>query len=43
MAVALEAIRGFLHHLTDDRSHHRQSPRRIVTILDVLEPRGPQG
>ena len=42
MAVALEAIRGFLNLFTDDWSHDESEPH-IVTILDVLEPRGPQG
>ncbi len=43
MAVALGAIQGFLHFLTDDWVQHDESPRHIVTVLDVLEPRSPQG
>jgi hypothetical protein len=42
MAVALEAIKGFLHFFTDDSSSYDDDPRHIVTILDVLKPRGPQ-
>lgn len=43
MAVALGAIRGFLHLFTDDWLQDANSPHHVVTILDVLEPRDPQG
>jgi hypothetical protein len=42
MAVALQAIKGFLHLYVEDSAFHDRSSRRIVTILDVLEPRSPQ-
>lgn len=43
MAVALGAIREFLHLFTDHRPFHKDSTDHIVTILDVLEPRRPRG
>jgi hypothetical protein len=42
MAVALEAIRGFLHLYVEDSAFHDRSSRRIVTILDVLELKSPR-
>ena len=42
MAVALQAIKGFLHLYVEDSAFHDRSSRRIVTILDVLEPRPPR-
>lgn len=43
MAATLGAIRGFLHRFTDDWSQRGNTPGRLVTILDILEPRGLQG
>ena len=43
MAAALGAIKGFLHFFTNDWARHQGSPDHVVTILDVLEPRRPQG
>ncbi len=43
MAVAMEAIRGFIHLFTDDWAQDAHAPHHVVTILDVLEPRDPQG
>lgn len=43
MTVAMGAIKGFFRLFTDDRLQHGDSPRHVVTILDVLEPRGRQG
>lgn len=42
MAKTIEAIKGFMHFLTDDPSHREESPRYVRTILDVLEPRSPR-
>lgn len=42
MAVAMGAIKGFFHIFTDSWLQSEDSPRHIVTILDVLEPRNPQ-
>ena len=42
MARTIGAIKDFLHFLTDDPSHRHESPRHVLTILDVLEPRSPQ-
>ncbi|HOC13737.1 MAG TPA: hypothetical protein PLL50_07380 [Propionicimonas sp.] len=39
MAVAIEAIRGFLHLFTEDWSQHDGSPFHVITVLDVLEPK----
>ncbi|HQY98912.1 MAG TPA: hypothetical protein PKV13_03275 [Propionicimonas sp.] len=39
MAVALEAIKGFLHLFTEDWSRNEGSPFHVITVLDVLEPR----
>ncbi|MFZ0531263.1 MAG: hypothetical protein WAL91_12095 [Propionicimonas sp.] len=42
MAAALGAIKGFLHFFTDDWAQVDGAPTRVVTILNVLEPRGPR-
>ena len=42
MARTIGAIREFIHFLTDDPSHRGESPRHVLTILDVLEPRSPR-
>jgi hypothetical protein len=43
MAVAMGAIRGFLHLFTADWVLHETHAGHVVTVLDVLEPRHPQG
>ena len=45
MAVAMGAIRGFMNLFTGDwvrSAAHDESPRPMMTILDVLEPRSPR-
>jgi hypothetical protein len=42
MAAAIGAIKGFLHFFTDDLAQPGES-RHVVTVLDVLEPRGLRG
>lgn len=38
MAVAVEAIKGFIHLCMGDWPNHGEQPRRILSVLDVLEP-----
>ena len=38
MAVAVGAIRGFIHLCMGDWPTHGEQPRRILSVLDVLEP-----
>ena len=42
MAKTIGAIKGFMHFLTDDPAHREESPRHVLTILDVLELRNPR-
>ncbi|HSK32906.1 MAG TPA: hypothetical protein VK903_05435 [Propionicimonas sp.] len=39
MARTIGAIKEFMHFLTDDPAHRDESPRHVLTVLDVLEPR----
>ncbi len=43
MTTAMGALKGFLHLFTSDWARQGDSSRRVITILDVLEPRSQQG